>query len=143
MAKYHNMWKKIRESRIKILQTFLVVVVGLISIILSLIFEIIDWQSTAIGLISIALSSASTPCIEKILSLGDDDKFEKFINGFCLVIGGILSILIVTFLSKKYIVVPVILSIIGYILSIVLWCYQNRNNANLSENVEAALGGKI
>lgn len=98
----------------------------------------------SIGLITIVVSTVGYSTAEKIIVLrGKKSNLSEMLwNLVALVLSIVLTIFVVIFLGNKVICFPLILSCLAYILSCILWWYQNRDNDNFNKNIgENALGG--
>ena len=80
---------------------------------------------------------------EKIIVLrGKKSNLSEMLwNLVALVLSIVLTIFVVIFLGNEVICFPLILSCLAYILSCILWWYQNRDNDSFKNIGENALGG--
>lgn len=98
----------------------------------------------SIGLITIVVSTVGYSTAEKIIALRGkkSNLSETLWNLIALVLSIVFTVFVVLFLGNGVICIPLILSILSYILSCILWWYQNRYNDNFNKNIgENALGG--
>lgn len=120
------------------------VIIGTCSIWLPAFLFGIRWQDIAIGFLTIVLSVVGYAATEKILSIVSDAnvKMEVLINISAVVIPLFVCVFISKLVNTDNKFWSILLSSILYILSCILWWYQNRNNKALDENFNT-LGGKI
>lgn len=97
----------------------------------------------SIGLITIVVSTVGYSTAEKIIVLrGKKSNLSEMLwNLVALVLSIVLTIFVVIFLGNEVICFPLILSCLAYILSCILWWYQNRDNDSFKNIGENALGG--
>lgn len=95
-------------------------------------------------MITIVVSTVGYSTAEKIIALRGkkSNLSETLWNLIALVLSIVFTVFVVLFLGNGVICIPLILSILSYILSCILWWYQNRYNDNFNKNIgENALGG--
>ena len=131
----------IKNNRMKLMQLLIIIVLGTSSIWLSRLFNTLDWKATALGFITIVVSSLAPTCAEKILSLmNSSKKFEVFANYVITIVSFILCIVIIACINNENKIGALVVSVPSYICYLLVWWYQNRDNDNLVENTNA-IGG--
>lgn len=118
------------------------VVIGTSSIWLPAILYHINWEDLAIGILTIVLSITGYASTEKVLSLqSKDKKIEVLINISAVVIPLLVCVITTKMINSGMKWFSLSISIILYVLSCVLWWYQNRDNKTLDESTDALGGG--
>ena len=104
-------------------------------------------NDVSIGLITIAISTAGYASTEKVLQLYGNKqtaKFEVIVNISAIVVFLLLTAVVAIGISKNWCsCISLSISAFIYILSCVLWWYQNRDNENLVENTNAIGGSTL
>ena len=134
--------KNIIKNRMKLIQLLIIIVLGTSSIWLSALFDNLDWKATSLGFITIVISSLAPSCAEKILSLiGSSKKFEVFANYVIPIVSFVLCFVVISLISKNNKLGALTVSLLSYTSYPFIWWYQNLDNKNLDESVDALGGG--
>lgn len=103
-----------------------------------------DPKTTALGLVSIVMSTIGYRATEKLLQLlgptNDNNRKEGAYNAFALILSFIAAFIVSNRINDPKIIR---VAIGAYLCAAAFWWYQNWNNSNFETKASDALGGEI